>query len=398
MISDESFSWSEKKCWNVGRSQKALWPLLCSALHACDTPLATVAVVYSSPQSFSNSYINLHSFLYTESLKLIRAALAVCNDIHLYKGLRAHISNRNCQPTESNTMPSIPTSTTHLAYAAAAALVPATNSSSNATTSAASAAPDDSAVAFYFDIALICVLAAFFLATLPRAIVRFSQTSEWGKGLFLRGGPEASNRFKITSPRQISYPIQSYDDDKSDDSHTLHDHSATAHTMYAYGSKSSASNDGKLASRFLPGHIQSLSTLAYPVSTFFSKTVQPGTSIGQLLLQTIYTCAIVFVTFYKSNPITDPERIGFIAVSQIPVVFVFGAKNSLPGMLLGIGYEKVRVFVTMLRDCIWQFRSLIGCTDLLEWQRSYSHTSMLWAMVCICLSSFLTCSDQSLSI
>lgn len=238
-------------------------------------------------------------------------------------------------------MPAVSTTTAHYASAArvAATLVPAHNTTSSTTTPVS-----DSTVAFYFDVALLCVLAAFFLAALPRAVVRFSHATEWGKGLILLGGRASGNHFRITAPRQqISSPINFDDraDDGSDNSHTLHEHNTTS-THKLYGGKTPL--DEKQASRSLPRRIQSMSTLTYPVSTFLSKTVQPGTSIGQLLLQTLYTCAIILVTFYQSNPITDPERIGFIAISQIPVVFVFGMKNSIPGMLLGMSYEKVCVY------------------------------------------------------
>ncbi|EEB88280.1 hypothetical protein MPER_13966, partial [Moniliophthora perniciosa FA553] len=41
------------------------------------------------------------------------------------------------------------------------------------------------------------------------------------------------------------------------------------------------------------------------------------------------------------NPFADPDRYGWIAVSQYPVALALAAKNSVLGGFLGVGYEKL---------------------------------------------------------
>ena len=60
-------------------------------------------------------------------------------------------------------------------------------------------------------------------------------------------------------------------------------------------------------------------------------------------LLTALLAIVLYAGLYMSNPLAEPIRAGFVALSQIPVVVIFGTKNNLVGMLIGFGYERVRL-------------------------------------------------------
>ncbi|TEB36637.1 hypothetical protein FA13DRAFT_1762022 [Coprinellus micaceus] len=65
----------------------------------------------------------------------------------------------------------------------------------------------------------------------------------------------------------------------------------------------------------------------------------PGYTLGQFLILMNYTYIMLYGTFMMSNPFTDGVRPGWLAVSQLPLVFALGQKSSILGSLLGYGYE-----------------------------------------------------------
>ena len=71
--------------------------------------------------------------------------------------------------------------------------------------------------------------------------------------------------------------------------------------------------------------------------------VGAGLILGEAIIIVAYVAGLSYAAFYKSNPFTNPIRTGFLAVSQLPIVLALAAKNNIPGMLLGISYEHVRL-------------------------------------------------------
>ncbi|KAL0060941.1 ferric-chelate reductase Frp1 [Marasmius tenuissimus] len=68
-----------------------------------------------------------------------------------------------------------------------------------------------------------------------------------------------------------------------------------------------------------------------------------GLNVGQILLLVGYAVALV-VCIVKDSILQDnSNRAGFMAIAQLPVVFLFGTKNSILSFLLGPGhgYEKL---------------------------------------------------------
>lgn len=69
--------------------------------------------------------------------------------------------------------------------------------------------------------------------------------------------------------------------------------------------------------------------------------IQPELTVGKAFVLLGYTAIVLYAGLYKSNPLTQPIRAGWVAISQIPVVMILGTKNNLLGMMLGVGYERV---------------------------------------------------------
>ncbi|TFK50651.1 iron reductase [Heliocybe sulcata] len=79
------------------------------------------------------------------------------------------------------------------------------------------------------------------------------------------------------------------------------------------------------------------------ISTLLWTIPKSEISLGQLLVVGGYL-ATVLVCMIKNAPlIENPNRAGFLALAQLPVVFLFATKNSVLSLLLGPGngYEKL---------------------------------------------------------
>ncbi|KAL5524839.1 hypothetical protein ACEPAF_9985 [Sanghuangporus sanghuang] len=201
----------------------------------------------------------------------------------------------------------------------------------------------DEVIVFWLDIGLLCVVGAFFLALLPRAIGRFSNLTEWTRGLLLRSGPPNPMIQRITPNDRLYRPDtrrSSFGDGTSDQSHTLADHNA-----YIRSGKEWASMPSGRGDVVYPTHVRSLATILHPVSKIFTHPLSANKTTGKLFLTLAYVVTIHVIVLDGDNPflnpIVNPNRLGYIAISQIPVVIALGTKNNVIGMLLGIGYEKL---------------------------------------------------------
>jgi hypothetical protein len=182
---------------------------------------------------------------------------------------------------------------------------------------------------FHIDIVIVAILAVFALYSLPLALARLTRAAEWTNGHIIRSvrlNPPRSRRAKapMLSDRWKELRIL-----HSDDSHTV--------ASYAYLGKRQAA---KVSGMSLPPHVA-----AWPVGPRLVAALQrrliPGFSFGQMLILLGYSGIMLYTSFLHSTPFADPVRVGYIAVSQIPIAFAFATKNNLAGMLLGRGYEKV---------------------------------------------------------
>ena len=92
-----------------------------------------------------------------------------------------------------------------------------------------------------------------------------------------------------------------------------------------------------------PWHFPMYFSLRHPAASFLQYRILGKHTIIQVFLMAGYTAAVVFAAFYKSNPFFKPNRAGWVVASQLPFVYAFATKNNVIGLLVGVGYEKVRV-------------------------------------------------------
>ena len=57
----------------------------------------------------------------------------------------------------------------------------------------------------------------------------------------------------------------------------------------------------------------------------------------------LYFALLLFAALYRTTIWTNPVRAAYVAVSQIPVVYVLASKNNVLSGTLGTAYDKVRV-------------------------------------------------------
>ncbi|KIJ45511.1 hypothetical protein M422DRAFT_29647 [Sphaerobolus stellatus SS14] len=96
--------------------------------------------------------------------------------------------------------------------------------------------------------------------------------------------------------------------------------------------------------------------------------------IGQLVILSGYYAAVVVCIFLHSPIVQSPNRAGFLAIAQLPAVFLFGTKNNVLGLLLGKGYEKlnylhrwsgrIMFFSATIHGSLWLYNNGLGNVEL----------------------------------
>lgn len=203
-----------------------------------------------------------------------------------------------------------------------------------ATQSAPSTSPavDAFQLVFHIDVFLLALAGVFALFALPRAVARFSRAAEWRHGHILRAIP-LERRAPKPPMRSVQPPTSgpsAADNLTSDESHTFH---SEAHLIRHPAAKEEGWS--------LPPHVCAWSSRVPTFANLLRYRLDEGFSLGQALVLVIYSAALVYAGFLKSNPFADPLRTGFVAMSQIPVVYLLATKNNILGIFLGLGYEKL---------------------------------------------------------
>lgn len=208
---------------------------------------------------------------------------------------------------------------------------------------------------FHLNIFLFSIIGIFVLFSLPRCLARYSRASAWRDGHSLRSGPPLSrsrsysrshkHQFELHPHSSRPHPSRKTTDETltsdglaSDDSHTLYAHTPATHYL-------TTSLDAPPPGRSpYPPHVPAWSarTHLHAAAALLGRRVNLGLSLGQGFLLAFYAGALAFGVLHRSSPFTDPLRAGFVAVSQVPLVYALAARNGPLSALLGIGYEKVR--------------------------------------------------------
>lgn len=228
---------------------------------------------------------------------------------------------------------------------AASTLASATKSVATAVSSASGGASNNAGAAaaaatqlnptsffFYFDVTLLFVVALFVLFALPRMVARFMRASEWFAGCFFRSleitreGPFTN--FKGASGYSFSEKTG------SGRAESTYSTSSDAHSINMAVGVGAPTNP--------PVYVPAWSTVLPVAARFLSIKIRPGYSLGQVALMMGYFAAVAYASLFDVDLFTSPARLGFVAVSQMPVIYILATKNNILSTLLGIGYEKVR--------------------------------------------------------
>lgn len=219
-------------------------------------------------------------------------------------------------------------------------------------------AVDPATLVFHINILILALTTVFALSTLPRALARFSSAAEWRHGHILRSIRLGSGRLRGLKTF-ISYPQASPDPGPSNEKNLspqaagfasssghepLRDVFASeeSHTYFSHTNLLRHASTRTLGSvSGLPPHVRAWSAIIPPMGGFLRQRLDAGFSLGQALILGAYAAVLVYASFLQSNPFSDPVRMAFVAMSQIPVVYVLGTKNNVVGMCIGMGYEKV---------------------------------------------------------
>jgi len=205
---------------------------------------------------------------------------------------------------------------------------------------------------FHVNIFLVAVTAIFVLATLPRALARFSRVTEWWNGHILHSINLNNRRPRRLPPSPPPHstskvPASPPPDEPCTASSSGHDGvtSEESHTYVSHSNLIRRPTTGKAAENVLPPHVRAWSSILPPVGNLLRYRLDSGFSAGQALVLGVYTAVLIYPVFLKSDPFTDPLRTGFVAVSQMPLVYMLGTKNNILGMFLAMGYERVGNFM-----------------------------------------------------
>ncbi|OAX40394.1 hypothetical protein K503DRAFT_687604 [Rhizopogon vinicolor AM-OR11-026] len=134
----------------------------------------------------------------------------------------------------------------------------------------------------------------------------------------------------MRSVQSLAFGAPAADNVTSDESHTLH---SDTHLIRHPAAKQEGWS--------LPPHVRAWSSRVPTFGSILRYRLETGFSVGQALVLLVYFSVLVYAGLLKSNPFADPLRTGFVAMSQIPIVYLLATKNNLLGMLIGVGYEKL---------------------------------------------------------
>ncbi|KAG2040684.1 ferric reductase like transmembrane component-domain-containing protein [Suillus americanus] len=233
---------------------------------------------------------------------------------------------------------------------------------------------------FHIDVFLLALSAVFAVFALPRAVARFSRAAEWRHGHILRAIP-----LKRRAPKSPMRSVQSppsgsaaADNLTSDESHTFH---SEAHLIRHPAAKEEGWS--------LPPHVRAWSSRVPTFSNILRYRLDVSFSLGQGLILVIYSAALVYAGFLKSNPFVDPLRTGFVAVSQIPIVYLLATKNNILGIFLGLGYEKLNYIHRFAGTLLVIASNVHSLGYIYEWTINHTFSknirtpARIWALVAL---------------
>ncbi|KDQ51900.1 hypothetical protein JAAARDRAFT_139501 [Jaapia argillacea MUCL 33604] len=232
---------------------------------------------------------------------------------------------------------------------------------------------DAQVLVFHVDLLIVASVAVLALLSLPRLLARFSRRVEWNQGLFLWHSTQVYVRAEPVHASRVSADRQNRPSDLSD-SGTLR-------------SAGGVAADEKERSTSYPRHVPAWSTSLHPFAVILRYPIAPRVSLGQLLLMAAYFAVLLYAGLYHASPFQQPVRAAYVAMSQIPVVYVLATKNNVISVLIGIGYEKLNWFhqwagtLLVLAANVHAIGYIYKFSQAHTWLEHYHHTYIKWGIV-----------------
>lgn len=211
---------------------------------------------------------------------------------------------------------------------------------------------DPESLVYRLDVFFLIVLLIFAVFNAPRAIARFARRSEWYQGHFLYSAPilrKPRINLNTNSIYLHSDPQKTVLDLDGESTENMHSQSVPyLPYQLTLGEKVPPPYPWTSVVPPVPSrqtwHMPMLSSLVPPIASVLHHRVHDNYSLGQVLLMAGYTIIIFYAGLYQSNPFVDYTRSGWVGISQLPFIYILATKNNVIGMLIGVGYEKVRPF------------------------------------------------------
>jgi hypothetical protein len=219
----------------------------------------------------------------------------------------------------------------------------------------------DEELVYHADILILGFILIAAVVNLPRAYTRFNHRSEWSQGHRLYAAVTYKTMNPVINLRPlISHPIDPTPSSSKDFDLNTGPSLTACETLPYRGNMRLQDAYSEKEPPMSPQRVSPFS----PVTSVLRYRVHENYSVGQVFLMLIYIGIIFYVSFYQSDPFTDPDRAGAIATSQVPLVYALATKNNVIGMMVGAGYEKVcfnhRCFRTPLNAGLVEFSSPLG--------------------------------------
>ncbi|ESK85768.1 putative iron reductase [Moniliophthora roreri MCA 2997] len=179
---------------------------------------------------------------------------------------------------------------------------------------------------YHINLFLFGILGLIFLFRLPRLLARCWSMSELTDTLFL-------HHHSLGTHRRVQFNSEKGPTHRDLSTDNSHNRSPRSYQR--------VDDKGRPIVPSYPPHVSSCPKLLRPLLRMLRRRIAPGISIGKVLVMGLYFAIMLYPGFYQVNPFADPDRYGWIAVSQYPLALALAAKNSVLGSVLGVGYEKL---------------------------------------------------------
>ena len=212
------------------------------------------------------------------------------------------------------------------------------------------------AFALHIDMLQLGLFVLYATSTLPRALVRLFQPSELFNGFFLRSGAQRTTPFRNNSTRTLLGRTNTVT------TVTLKDNADAPSAHHPTRVRAPLGDDNNVTDTFpalftpvakralgvqkgyVPTRVPRWTTIVHPsLAYMLNFRVSPGLSLDSLLVLLAYVLIVLYAFLYRSNPLKDPNRESYIAVSQIPIVVALANKSNWLSWMSGVSYQKVKI-------------------------------------------------------